>query len=162
MHCCPPIQETRSWSLLKLGDRYVCSFPSFLDFVSWIEEQRYIEMLFLYFSNNPDIHGYNGKLPEQYFNVWLSFNPGDKIIILAEMWSQDLVVERMYDLLLIKSSLYCWIQVKINLNLAKQRLIIRLINQCAKGQFKCFASNSRKPIKKGVCITSFLTWSHLS
>ena len=62
-----------------------CSFPSFLYFVPWIGEQCKIEMLVLHFSNNPDIHGFNGKISEQYFDVWLSSNPGDKIIILVEI-----------------------------------------------------------------------------
>ena len=36
----------------------------FLDLVPWIGEQRYIEMLVLHFSNNPEIYGYVGKFLE--------------------------------------------------------------------------------------------------
>ena len=36
-------------------------------------------MLILYFSNNPDIYDYVGKLPEQHFSLWLFFNQGIKI-----------------------------------------------------------------------------------
>ena len=33
-------------------------------------------MLIGYFSNNLDVYGYVGKLPEQHYGVWLFFNQG--------------------------------------------------------------------------------------
>ena len=41
-------------------------------------------MLIWYFPNNLYIYDYVGKLPEQYFSVWLFSNPGDKILFLLE------------------------------------------------------------------------------
>ena len=52
------------------------SFPFFLNFVSQIGEQRYIEVLVMHFPNNPDIHGYVGKFPVYPFNLCLSSNLG--------------------------------------------------------------------------------------
>ena len=60
------------------------SSPSFLDFVPWIWEWPYIQMLIWYFSNNLDIYDYAGKLPEQHFSVWLFSNQGDKILLLLK------------------------------------------------------------------------------
>ena len=54
------------------------------DLVAWIGEQQYNEMLVRHLSNNSDICGYVGKLPEQHFDVWLFSNPGDKIHILVK------------------------------------------------------------------------------
>ena len=48
-------------------------------------------MLVRHFFNNRDLYGYVDKFTEQYFNVWLFSNPGDKILNLVEMYlSQDL------------------------------------------------------------------------
>ena len=43
-------------------------------------------MLVRHFSMDPDINCYVGKLPKQYFNVWLFSNPGDKFLILVEIF----------------------------------------------------------------------------
>ena len=43
-------------------------------------------MLVLHISNNHDVYGYVGKLPEQYFNMWLFSNPRDKILIIVEIF----------------------------------------------------------------------------
>ena len=54
------------------------------DLVPWIEGQLYIEMWIRYFSNNPDIHGYVGKLSEQLCKIRMFSNPGDKIIFFCQ------------------------------------------------------------------------------
>ena len=41
-------------------------------------------MLILHFSNYLDINVCVGKLSEHHFNVWLSSNPGDKILFLLK------------------------------------------------------------------------------
>ena len=43
-------------------------------------------MLIWHFSMDPDIYNYVGKLPKQHFNVWLFSNPGEKILILVEIY----------------------------------------------------------------------------
>ena len=35
---------------------------------------------------DPDMYNYVGKLPKQHFNVWLFSNPGEKILILVEIF----------------------------------------------------------------------------
>ena len=57
-------------------------FPSFdkdQDLVPWIGEQLYIEIWIRYFSNDPDLNGYVGKLLEQLCNVQKFSNPGEKM-----------------------------------------------------------------------------------
>ena len=54
------------------------------NFVPRIEEQPYIEMFFLPFSNITTYFRVVGKMQDQLFNVWLFSNPGDKVLILVE------------------------------------------------------------------------------
>ena len=37
-----------------------------------------------YFSIDPDLYSYVGKLPEQHFNVWSFSNSGDQFLILVK------------------------------------------------------------------------------
>ena len=78
MYCCSQIKETNGTNLSP-------TFNKNQDLVPWIGEQPYVEMLVLHFSNNPDIYGHVGKLPEQHFNVWLFSNPGDNILIHGDI-----------------------------------------------------------------------------
>ena len=41
-------------------------------------------MLIWYFSNNLDICYFVGKMPEEYFSVWLFSKPGDKILFMLK------------------------------------------------------------------------------
>ena len=58
----------------KLRDNLSPTFNQYQDLVRWIGEQQYFEMLIRHFSNNPNVCGYVGKLPEQDLNVLLSSN----------------------------------------------------------------------------------------
>ena len=46
--------------------------------------QLYIKMWIQYFSNNPNIHGYVGKLLEQLLKVQMFSNPEDKTIFFVK------------------------------------------------------------------------------
>ena len=50
------------------------TFNKYQDLVPWIGGHLYNETLIWYFSNNPDICGYVGKLSEQHFNVRMFSN----------------------------------------------------------------------------------------
>ena len=63
------------------GQNLSPTFNKNQDLVPWIEGQRCIEMLVRYFSTNPDICDYDGKLPKQHFNAQMFSNPGYKILI---------------------------------------------------------------------------------
>ena len=64
------------------------------DLVPWIGGQRWIEMLLRYFSNNPDICGYVGELPEEHIILRMFSNPGYTILICDDIYgSQDLRVK---------------------------------------------------------------------
>ena len=68
------------------------NFYKNMNFVPRIGEQTYIEMAFQQSSYRAV-----ERLPEQHFNVWLFFHPGDKIIIVVNiLCSQDLRVQHIY------------------------------------------------------------------
>ena len=63
-------------------------FQQELNFVPWIGEQPYTEMLFWQFSNIIIYVKIVGKIPDQHLSVWLLSNPGDKVQILVESTGQ--------------------------------------------------------------------------
>ena len=54
------------------------------NFVPWIGEQPYIEMLFWQFYNLTTYARVVGKKQDQYFNIWLLSIQRDKVLILVE------------------------------------------------------------------------------
>ena len=97
---CSQIQGTISNFLLTYGTDLSSCFYTFQDLVSWIGEHWDFGMYFLQFSRHLDILVIPGKLLEPCSNVQFFSNPGDNVMISAEIsCSQDLRVQHtLFDL----------------------------------------------------------------
>ena len=93
---CSPIQGTISSFLLNYGTNQSPCFYTFQDIVSQIGEHWDFGMYFCQFSKHPDILVIPGKFLELRSNVQFFFNPGDNVMISADiLCSQDLRLQHI-------------------------------------------------------------------